>query len=50
MMLIAIKTSWFIIGTGIIFSLTSLKKKGILDYWSYSSLILLHWLIGYKFR
>ena len=43
MVLIAIKASWFAVGTGIIF--LTLKKE-FSDYWSCISLILLHRLIG----
>ena len=48
MMLIAIKASWFTIGTGIIF--LTFKKRNYTGLLVHSSLILLHWLIGYKFR
>ena len=44
MMLIAIKASWFIIGTGIIFSLTSLKKKEL--YWIIGPIAVLFYYIG----
>ena len=44
MMLIAIKASWFAVGTGIIFSLTSLKKKEF--YWIIGPVLVLFYYIG----
>ena len=43
MMLIAIKASWFAVGTGIIFSLTSLKKE---FYWIIGPVLVLFYYIG----
>ena len=43
MMLIAIKASWFVVGTGIIFSLTSLKKKEL--YWIIGPIAVLFYYI-----
>ena len=44
MMLISIKASWFAVGTGIIFSLTSLKKKEF--YWIIGPVLVLFYYIG----
>lgn len=44
MILIAIKASWFVVGTGIIFSLTSLKKKEL--YWIIGPIAVLFYYIG----